>query len=59
MKDSKCGCDCVKNVGCQVTNCKYHGLLNRCTAEQITVQNENAMKKGETYCATFVPKSQD
>ena len=42
MKDSKSGCDCVKNVGCQVTNCKYHGLLNRCTAEQITVQNENA-----------------
>ena len=28
----------------------------RCSAEQISVQNEKASTKGETYCSTFCPR---
>ncbi len=43
-------------VGCQVTGCKYHTTDNCCCADNITVKNENAVKKAETFCSTFVPK---
>ncbi len=43
-------------VGCDVTGCKYNTIDCRCTAEKISVQNEHAATKGETYCSTFCPR---
>ena len=43
-------------VGCDVTGCKYNTIDCRCTAEKISVQNEKAATKGETYCSTFCPR---
>ena len=43
-------------VGCDVTACKYNTIDCRCTAEKISVQNERAVSKGETYCSTFCPR---
>ena len=39
-----------------VIACKYNTVDCRCSAEQISVQNENASSKGETYCSTFCPR---
>ena len=51
-------CNCAKNVGCDVRNCKYNDTTDGCcTAEHINVQNKTAMKKGETFCDTFTPKA--
>ena len=36
-------------VGCDVIACKYNTVDCRCSAEHISVQNENASSKGETY----------
>ncbi len=36
-------------VGCDVIDC-------RCNASKISVQNEKACTKGETYCSTFCPR---
>ena len=47
---------CLPGVGCEVTNCKYNTVDCRCAASQISVQNENAASKGETYCSTFCPR---
>lgn len=43
-------------VGCDVTNCKYNTIDCRCSASRISVQNEKAASKGETYCSTFCPR---
>ena len=43
-------------VGCDVTACKYNTIDCRCSAAHISVQNENANTKGETYCSTFCPR---
>ena len=43
-------------VGCDVSACKYNTIDSRCSAEQISVQNENANTTGETYCSTFCPR---
>ncbi len=43
-------------VGCDVTNCKYNTIDCRCCAGRISVQNEKAASKGETYCSTFCPR---
>ena len=43
-------------VGCDVTNCKYITIDCRCSASRISVQNEKAASKGETYCSTFCPR---
>ena len=43
-------------VGCDVTGCKFNTVDCRCTAARISVQNENASTKGETYCSTFCPR---
>jgi len=43
-------------VGCNVTGCKYNTVDCRCTAESISVRNEKAETKGETYCSTFCPR---
>ena len=48
---------CVQGVGCSVTNCKYNDTqCKSCTAEHISVQNEKASTKAETYCSTFCPR---
>lgn len=47
----------LHGVGCQVSGCKYHTTENRCTANSICVQNENAQNKAETFCSTFAPGS--
>lgn len=52
MSEKK-NCDCVQNVGCCVKDCKYHAPSNTCNARHISVSNEYAMEKGETFCATF------
>ena len=57
MSDINKYCDCLGGVGCTVSNCKYHTNGDRCGADHITVQNENAVKKAETFCSTFTPKS--
>ena len=44
------------NVGCDVTSCKYNTIDCHCSAHKISVQNENAVTKGETYCSTFCPR---
>lgn len=43
-------------VGCDVTQCKYNTIDCRCSAGRISVQNEKAATKGETYCSTFCPR---
>ena len=43
-------------VGCDVSACKYNTIDCRCSAAQISVQNENANTKSETYCSTFCPR---
>ena len=48
--------DSNPGVGCDVTNCKYNTIDCRCSAAKISVQNETACTKGETYCSTFCPR---
>ena len=58
MNMDKNSCGCVLGVGCDVHNCKYNdNECKRCTAEHIKVENKTAMKKGETFCDTFLPKT--
>ncbi|MBR1456799.1 MAG: DUF1540 domain-containing protein [Oscillospiraceae bacterium] len=55
MSEKKRG-DLNPGVGCDVTNCKYNTIDCRCSAARISVQNEQAETKGETYCSTFCPR---
>ena len=49
---------CVQGVGCNVSSCRYNdSQCKSCTAAHISVQNRNAIKKGETFCDTFTPKT--
>lgn len=58
MNTGKDKCQCVRGVGCDVYHCKYNDTECKCcTAEHINVQNKTAMKKGETFCDTFIPKA--
>ena len=58
MEYSKSGCKCVKGVGCDVYNCRYNDNdCKCCTAEHISVENKTAVKKAETFCSTFTPKT--
>lgn len=43
-------------VACDVAGCKYNTISSHCCAEKISVQNEKANTKGETYCSTFSPR---
>jgi len=45
--------DTISGVSCGVTYCKYHTNDDHCKAQGISVQNENAHKKAETFCSTF------
>ena len=50
--------NCVKGVGCDVKNCKYHDHVgNCCVASHIDVQNKSAVNMAETYCGTFAPRT--
>lgn len=51
-------CGCVRNVGCSVKECRYHSAQNYCCAREITVENPDAQRKGETFCATFENRSE-
>lgn len=44
-------------VSCEVESCKYHGFDCKCHAEGITVESPAALRKGETFCGTFAPRS--
>lgn len=55
MSDKKCKEE-IPCVGCDVTGCKYNTIDCRCCAPKISVQNEKAATKGETYCSTFCPR---
>lgn len=59
MSDTKIFGEHLHGVGCNVTNCKYNGTHcgegSTCCASKITVKNENAMRKAETFCSTFEP----
>jgi hypothetical protein len=46
----------VQNVGCSVKECKYHATNDVCSAEHISVQNENAQRRAETFCGPFANK---
>ena len=59
MSDTKIYGEHLKGVGCDVTHCRYNGTHcgagATCCAKQITVRNESAMRKAETFCSTFEP----
>ena len=48
--------DSNPGVGCDVSNCKYNTIDCKCCASKISVENEKASTKGETYCSTFCPR---
>ena len=58
MADLKNG-DMLYGVTCDAAHCRYHAHDNRCLAENIMVESPNAIKKAETFCGTFVPRSSD
>ncbi len=47
----------LHGVGCDVITCKYHAKDNSCCADCISVKNENAAQKSETFCGTFTPRA--
>jgi hypothetical protein len=53
------GMDTLPGVACGVASCKYHGTSDCCNAHGITVQNDKAQRKGETFCSTFIPRAAD
>ena len=55
MNDKKTG-EKTTCVGGSVCGCKYNTVDRKCSAEKISVQNEKASTKGETYCSTFCPR---
>ena len=58
MDNAKKNCGCVQGVGCDVYNCRYNdNTCKSCTADHIMVENKTALKKGETFCDTFSPKT--
>ena len=53
MNEKPCGDHIARDVGCKVKECIYHTRSDLCTAQRITVSNEKATRKTETFCATF------
>lgn len=43
----------LDHVGCSVESCTYNSEGKHCTADHIHVQNDQALRKDETFCATF------
>ncbi len=58
MADMKTG-DTLYGVSCDAAHCKFHGHDNRCMAENIAVESPSAIKRAETFCGTFTPRSAD
>ena len=52
----KKNCECIPGVACDVSGCKYNTVDCHCTADGISVQNEKANSKAETFCSTFCPR---
>ena len=50
-------CDTLDGVGCDVAACRYNDDARRCSAQSINIESRSAVKKGETFCSTFSPKS--
>ena len=50
-------CEKLDGVGCDVAACRFNESDNRCSAQHINIESRSAMKKGETFCSTFSPKS--
>lgn len=48
--------DILPGVGCDVASCKYNTTDCKCCANHISVQNEKANRKSETFCSTFSPR---
>ena len=53
MNEKPCGEHIAANVGCKVKECLFHTKSDLCTAQRITISNESARRKAETFCATF------
>jgi len=47
------------SIGCDVTNCVYHGMDDMCQADSIQVESEkeNCKSESETFCGTFEAKA--
>ena len=56
MSDNRMSRDQITGVGCDVTNCKYNTIDSKCSASHISVQNDKATTKSETYCSTISPR---
>lgn len=56
MTENK-GSDTLYGVGCDVNSCRYHGNDDCCHAQKILVESHNALRKAETFCGTFAPRS--
>ncbi|MEG0777577.1 MAG: DUF1540 domain-containing protein [Oscillospiraceae bacterium] len=57
MNNNNNNAQCINGVDCHVTGCAYHTAGDCCCASEIKVANEKALKKAETFCSTFSPKS--
>lgn len=56
MYDKYCdNCTTISGVSCDAKNCKHHTQDDKCTASNIKVENNSAVKKSETWCGTFTP----
>ncbi len=47
----------LRGVGCDVEACRYNENACHCSADSINIESRSALKKGETFCSTFSPKS--
>lgn len=56
MNDKKPKRDEITGVGCDVSQCKYNTIDRKCCASHISVQNDRATTKAETFCSTFCPR---
>lgn len=56
MNDKKIRNNEITGVGCDVSQCKYNTIDSKCSASYISVQNDKATTKSETYCSTFCPR---
>lgn len=43
----------IKGISCEVKNCKYHDMSDRCTAGHIKVGDTSATSVSDTACETF------
>ncbi len=46
----------INRVKCVVNTCEHYVEGDKCSAEYIEVQPQNALNSQETDCSTFMPK---